>query len=354
MQYLRKMSKLDIISLVVSVVIWVLVLYIMYDLVLDFWKSGRKEKTSVTQTKHFSIESPSIAMITPVGPNCVWKPVMCLFTPMQKDDVSDPSGVAPGESNCLSCFTNATFLVEGMGFPASVFNGECLTKMGYMFHSQLDEIDMAFAAVNMSGHIVTNDSVCYNGPGEERSSAILLPADKTAMANQQTGATPKTEFVPPLYVAHNHFAPIGFKLSQEEDADGHVVNTTHFSAMQYTIPRHLRFDPDATLISASIFASSFSVQRIVHTNGETILGLLGGMFGWIGVWTGACVQGLIFSMMAIYKARQTNHEDVFKYEEDTLSTTLREDMRSQFEDLQARVASMEIEMRGMRKDIFTV
>ena len=344
-------SKWDLVSLFVSFIIWALVLYIMVDLVQEFWASGRKEKTSVQQEELPQMGSPWLAILTDVGRSekCMWVEKFCVFTPMREDPAT--GGLARDTYECRECFQNTSYHLLGRTFPAILFNATCFLEMGQQMESQLDQIEMALAIVYTdTGEAVTNMTTCFDDPEEERGYAIVIPAgDEQHVARMQNGAASLRDWSAPIYLAYNHYAPISFEMSQEEFADGRIVNTTRFSATQYSILPRLRYRADATVITASFFPSSFSVQRVVHANGETILGLLGGMFGWIGVWTGACVQGLIFSMMAMYQARQKEKEAALQTD-----TLLEMDPQYAITDVTHRMESVEEELATLKKRIFVL
>ena len=347
--WFKNASKWDVLSLVVSAVIWGLVLYIMVDLIQEFWSSGRKEKTTIKQEVLENLDSPWLSIISEVGPNCRWAEKHCSFQSMRRDPAT--GGLVRGNFDCRSCFENTTFYVVDQPFPTILFNASRFRELGYEMKSQLDQIEMALAVVdNVSGEIVTNMSQCFTDPRQETGSAIVVPVgDRTRVTTLQSGGTTLQDFSAPIYLAYNHYAPISFELSQTEFADGRIVNTTRFSATQYSILPRLRYKADATVISASFFPSSFSVQRIVHANGETILGLLGGMFGWIGVWTGACVQGLIMSTLAAYRARQKCAAMAEQGE-----TLLEMDPQYAITDVTHRMESVEEELSALKKRIFVL
>ena len=304
------MSLSDVVAVVVSLAMWAIVVWILYGMGEDYWSLGRKEKTAIEQTRLENMRSPWLLVLSQ-HQLCSWEAKQCAFIPFRRDEVT--GGPSTASYDCGRCVGGTT--IDILGFPAEglLLNSSCLHQMldddgqALSFQSQLDRVLLTFGVVDKTGAAMTetNISSC-DPPGIPVSSTpmtIIPVTDEASVRKLQTKAT-KSDFNSPLRIALYHHADVLFRLSQEQFIDETVKDDMTVSMTQFKPP-----DPAYPSTTAvAIFPSSFAVQKVIHTQGETVWSLLGEMFGWIGVFTGACVQGLIMSTLAAYQSFKKKHD----------------------------------------------
>ena len=352
MERCRKLRTSEIVALVLSVSMWGVVAYILHGMVQDYLETGRKEKTSIEQSRFSSMQSPWLLVASQVGQHCSWSPYYCEFSPLRKNHSSNSQ--AATSYDCLNCYQPATIDVLGDPLEVHLFNATCLHALNVSFKSQLDSIHTAFAVVDPDGYAVIDVDSCYDYVEDRDAFATTIPVgDEDSVQKLQNGSATIQDFGAPVYVADNHYVPMSFEVSQEEYSNGRLVNHTSFSTTQFALPKH--WIDETTIFYMSIYPSSFTVQRVIHTQGESLGTLLGGMFGWIEVFTGACVQGLIMSSLAAYKsfekrkAGRAKREKVDDEVEDELYVELNGIALDTQLSVEFRMKEMEEEIRQLKR-----
>ena len=294
------MSLSDVVAVVVSLAMWAIVVWILYGMGEDYWSLGRKEKTAIEQTRLENMRSPWLAVLLPVGELCEWRVQECGV------QVFPRNGSGTEQYACDQCVEDTS--VEG----AVLFNASCVDSMA-VFCDHMDRIYLSFG-VFLIGKANPLDelSLCFSETQRTVSLDILSVPD-TALHALQNGTASREDLGATLRVGWAHQADLLFRLSQEQATNGSLKNDTSFTLTQFSLPR-----TSPRLTHVSIFPSSFVVQRVVYTQGETIWTLLGVMFGWIGVFSGVCVQGLIMSGLVAYqKFKEAREADSYIYPQES-------------------------------------
>ena len=337
-------------SVLVSLCMWAIVLYFIIKLSTEYHDSGRYDKSSVTQTSFPTIPLPYTALFGEVGLYCEWRPINCQYLPFRKE-----AGADTANTDCNGIFEETTFDYLGEDLDVQLMNA---SRFPISFKSQVDRVTFSFALVekdNMPAYLRTTPPLkvenyfavgdinnCHNasGYGTDGYIAILLPIGGDDQLNKLIGYHASIrDFGSPIYIAKNNYASISFKLSQEKFINGTIQNTSLFNAMQFGIPADLRI-PNVTTIEVALGPETFTVSRVTHTKGVTLIALLGSIFGWVGVFPGASVQGLILLVYGLIESRRLTR----KSEEDALLC----DDKSRVQNLEEEVKELRVLVRDMR------
>ena len=333
-------------SIAVSLCMWAIVLYFIIKLSTEYYDSGRYDKSSVTQTSFPTIPLPYTALFGEVGLYCEWRPVGCEYVPFRKQAVS------LDEEDCKDIFDDASFDFVGVRYSMILMNA---SRFRSSFQSQVDRVTFSFALVekdNMPASLRTlqptyiqnyravGDVLSCNASTDAGNIATLLPVSDTRLVSKiVSGRASIQDFGSPIYIAKNNYASIAFKLSQEKFTDGTIQNTSLFNAMQFGIPADLRI-PNVTAVEVALGPETFTVSRVTHTKGVTLITLLGSIFGWVGVFPGASVQALILLVYGLIESRRLTR----KSEEDALLC----DETSRVQNLEEEVKELRVLVGDMR------
>eukprot|EP01059_Diplonema_ambulator_P006081 TRINITY_DN15861_c0_g1_i1.p1 TRINITY_DN15861_c0_g1~~TRINITY_DN15861_c0_g1_i1.p1 ORF type:complete len:350 (+),score=89.42 TRINITY_DN15861_c0_g1_i1:39-1052(+) len=109
----------------------------------------------------------------------------------------------------------------------------------------------------------------------------------------------------PVPVGVGSFSFFNFKLYEREYKNGTVSTRTDVQASQYS----RRVAPDnKSMTVLDMRAASFSVVRNIDVGGISAVDLLGSVFGWWGVLTGACLVTIFDTGEALVKRVRSHHD----------------------------------------------
>ena len=302
------LNKKEISAVVVSVLMWGIVLFMLYDMMVEYMDTGRKEKSNITQKSVDELSIPWIALESDVGMKCKWQATSCLFQSPQHN-ASIP---------CMEALETHDFTFDGQPVASEFLNSTKFRNLGLKFKSQLEVAFVDYLVVSLEPPYapVTNISQCEINYSLPFIGNFIPVVDDQGVRKVKDGTAGIRDLGSPMFVASNHIAAMSFSLSQEEFVNGTVVNSSTFSYSQF----ERQVPSEYTSLHILISAATFKVGYVEHKNGETVVTLLGGMFGWVGVWTGACVQGLLLSVFTVYINYKSKKDA--KEGDDTLSEEL--------------------------------
>eukprot|EP01060_Flectonema_neradi_P033213 TRINITY_DN5503_c1_g1_i1.p1 TRINITY_DN5503_c1_g1~~TRINITY_DN5503_c1_g1_i1.p1 ORF type:complete len:371 (+),score=77.34 TRINITY_DN5503_c1_g1_i1:89-1201(+) len=162
------------------------------------------------------------------------------------------------------------------------FNNNFTTERGLAMRNSVDTLVIYF---------FMNERDCLNDAFTKSAQALLMFADRsygkgnmlTALINGEDAVTA------PIPVGLGHLAFINYNIEQEEFVNGTIINTTELQTTQYRriVPPNASYEN--FMVSLDFKVSRFTAVRTIHTPGQTWIDLFGGIFGWWGVLTGACI-----------------------------------------------------------------
>ena len=322
-------------SVAVSVCMWAIVLYFIIKLSTEYHDGGRDDKSAISHTNFPTIPLPYTALFGEVGQYCEWRPIACQYVAFRKQ-----AGADTANPNCSDIFEEATF--DFLGEPVNMILMNA-SRFRSTFKSQVDRVTYSFALVekdNMPAYLRTlqptyirnyravGDVLSCNASTDAGNIASLLPiGDARLVSKIVSGHASIQDFGAFIPIAKNNYASISFKLSQEKFINGTIQNTSLFNAMQFAVPADLR-TPNVTTIEIALGPETFTVSRVTHTKGVTLITLLGNIFGWVGVFTGAHVQGLILLVYSLLESRRltTSERDEELLQEQTQVDKLEEEV----------------------------
>ena len=173
----------------------------------------------------------------------------------------------------------------------------------------------------------------------EPSTWVTCLGDDTILTNVVLGNTVNERDIPsPIYIGFGNVAAISYELSQHKFINGTVRNNSAFSTTQF---------PTRTVNSLEIrlLAQSFEVPRINHKEGQSVIDLLGSVFGWVGALTGACVYSLLNNAAVAYnKVEEFDSPEKKKSLNSSADTEMSEmethEMREEMREMRAEIENL--------------
>eukprot|EP01059_Diplonema_ambulator_P010278 TRINITY_DN2028_c1_g3_i4.p1 TRINITY_DN2028_c1_g3~~TRINITY_DN2028_c1_g3_i4.p1 ORF type:complete len:311 (+),score=60.07 TRINITY_DN2028_c1_g3_i4:65-997(+) len=273
------MRATTVLKAVFLITMWGICLYFIIRLTTDYAQTGSKPSTKTESVQVDAMEAPWVLLVGDVGDKgCFYGMSGCVFVPWGSDD-----------SEYVSC-VDAIKIQEKV----SKLNRTTLRHLDVNFANPYDTISLhvSLLTINEANQTVTTT---FDACGLDRASMddpIFIPIGDQAVldaieAGQLVDA--KTAGIPTIF-GPGQQGQLTFTLTQEQYLNGTVRNTTEFGTTQY--PKYNLED-----IEVRIHPGSFVVQRVVHTKGQSVIDLMGSVFGWIGVLTGACMYSIFSSLI---------------------------------------------------------
>ena len=337
----------------IAVSMWAIVIVMTVDIVNKYLNSGRKEKTSLSRVKQRRLEFPWVVVVDSVGTHCKAALSGCAFSHAAKDSLS----------NCEEVIYKHKLDLGGDMTDTHILNQTHAREKGFVFETAMDFLIMLFVVVKDDPvlnhtYLVSNRSDCREDKAaSEWMNVVLVPiADTELMERVGQGTSEVHEFGTPVYAGLNHQSLLSFSLSQERFVDGRVVNTSSYKNTQiYSSEKH---PEDPLGFNVIVQPDSFVVSQVNHLEGDSLVTLLGSVFGWVGVLTGTSIQGLLltviaFRMLHANKAREKDlqeKEDALLANEANAQYRLTE-MSVQRDDASAELQATQDTLRTVQKQL---
>eukprot|EP01059_Diplonema_ambulator_P019595 TRINITY_DN3315_c0_g1_i2.p1 TRINITY_DN3315_c0_g1~~TRINITY_DN3315_c0_g1_i2.p1 ORF type:complete len:313 (+),score=59.87 TRINITY_DN3315_c0_g1_i2:67-1005(+) len=255
---------------------WGTCLYFIIKLSRDYEQSGSKPSTKTETVQVDVMDSPWLGLVGDVGNGCYYMVTDCVFSSMEKQ-------------NATSCDSAVKMDDEYV----SMLNKTALRQLGLNFTNPYDFVVLSVTLMKKDGAGVPI-SISFGECGIDRDTMddpMLIPVgDQTVIDAIESGRPIDHKRLGiPTFIGPGQKAQLTFSLNQEQYLNGTIRNTTEFGITQY--PKH-----KLEYIEVHINPGTFAMQRVVHTKGQSLVNLMGSIFGWIGVLTGACMYS-IFSYL---------------------------------------------------------
>eukprot|EP00754_Rhynchopus_humris_P010653 Rhum_TRINITY_DN14167_c0_g2::Rhum_TRINITY_DN14167_c0_g2_i2::g.69689::m.69689 len=337
----------------IAVTMWVIVIVMTVDIVNKYLSSGRKEKTSLSRVKQQRLEFPWVVVVDSVGTYCKAALNGCAFSHAAKDSLH----------NCNEVIYPRKLDLDGDITDTHILNQTHAREKGYVFETAMDFMMMLFVVVKDDPvlnytYIVTNRTDCReDATTSEWMNVVLVPiADTEVMERVGQGTSKVHDFGTPVYAGLNHQSLLSFSLTQERFVDGRVVNTSSYKNTQIYISE--RHPQDPLGFNVIVQPDSFVVTQVNHLEGDSVITLLGSVFGWVGVLTGTSIQGLLltviaFRMLHASKAREKDlqeKEDALLVNEANAQFRLTE-MSVQRDDASAELLATQETLRAVQRQL---
>ena len=282
----------------IGLAVWAIVIAMTVDLVNKYLDSGRKEKTSLSREKVTRVEFPWVVVVDQVGTHCKAAISGCAFA----------HAVSSKFDSCNGLITKQKLTLDGDTTDTHLLNQTHAREKGLVFKTRLDFLLLIFTVfkedpVTNVSKLVFNRAECRDDPAtSEWMNVMLLPiADTALMASVTAGTAKAGDLATPVYLGLNHQTLLSFKLSQEYFVDGRVTNTSSYKSTQ--IYSSEKGPLDALGFNIIVQPDSFQVSQVKHLKGDSLVTLLGSVFGWVGVFTGTSIQGLLLAVIAFHQLR---------------------------------------------------
>eukprot|EP01060_Flectonema_neradi_P033900 TRINITY_DN57_c2_g2_i1.p1 TRINITY_DN57_c2_g2~~TRINITY_DN57_c2_g2_i1.p1 ORF type:complete len:299 (+),score=41.57 TRINITY_DN57_c2_g2_i1:103-999(+) len=271
------------IRIIIILSLWGVSAYFVYRLISEYNETGSKEKASAEIMKVQELDPPWIWISRSVGKThkCVLTLESCtLFIDADDNDpITCEGAIVPID-------------VTTAGEMGNLLDSRKLREIGGSMETAFDELVMMFSVCDKeTGDVIPSDEVestCFTSPSSDKFRKGIQPGTPTRVMAIPIGddtvintliegeEPPERSIGTPLWLGLGSLSSLSFFLQQEVFLNGTTKNTTQYSTSQMA-PHPLN------LLEFHITPSTFSVTRMMHQPGQSLLDLLGSIFGWLGV-----------------------------------------------------------------------
>ena len=286
-----KIKKLRFVRLLILLILWGICAFFIVSLSVDYVETGRKNTIDIETELIEDLSVPWLYAPTVLGDRCALQLEECLF---QK------GGMERG-TNCTTAVTTPE------GKEPYIVNSVLLRELGIGFTNPLDYLRMVFTAryrdtrrlVDPTSSLPTE---CGFYASESSTWISLLGDDVVIKAIAQGKTLNERDRPAPVYIGFGNVASISYKLSQQQYINGTIKNSTEFTTTQFS-------DVAKNTIVVHVQPASFDITKIKHKPGQSLLDLLGSIFGWIGIFTGTCIFSFIDTAITAYSKAKISKDD---------------------------------------------
>ena len=171
-------------------------------------------------------------------------------------------------------------------------------------YAQKNDIVMRTSLDTLNINLYINEKDCAKDIEFQKSSqAVFMFAARSYKKSKGIDDTEFTQksVTAPIPIGLGHIAFINYNIEQEKFINGSIVNSTELQTTQYRriVPSNTTFENYMVLLDFKV--SRFTAVRTIHIPGQSWIDLFGGIFGWWGVLTGACILTFFDTMNSIFK-----------------------------------------------------
>ena len=313
--------------------------------------TGRKNTVSIETFKTDDLTVPWVFAPSEVGKKCFLEPNGCSFVKANSGEVDADGFSIEKVLNCDSAVENVNITKSLRGH---IVNSFTLRKLGIGYSSPLDYLNITFSLKYISNRSLVSSNTNVRDECEfflrEPSTWVTCLGDDTILTNVVLGNTVNERDIPsPIYIGFGNVAAISYELSQHKFINGTVRNNSEFSTTQFPTRT-------ANSLEIRLLAQSFEVPRINHKEGQSVIDLLGSVFGWVGALTGACVYSLLnnaavaYSKIEVLDNQKETKISNLENETKEMENETRE-MREAMRELENETRNIREEMREMRAEM---
>ena len=286
--------KLQIARLLILLILWGICTYVIVKLSVDYVETGSKNTIDIETERENDISVPWLYTPKFIGHKCTLKFEECSFLKWTTDDLV----------NCTTAIQN---LIREDSY---LVNSLLLRDLGISFTNPYDFLRVVFTVrYKDTWKLVNpNDSIpdSCESDASESSTRIALLGDDVIMTAIAYGETINELDRPaPVYIGFGNVASISYKLSQQQYINGTIKNSTEFATTQFR-------DLPKNEIVVHTLPASFDITKIKHKPGQSLLDLLGSIFGWIGIFTGTCIFSFLDTAIATYSEAESSKVNFFE------------------------------------------
>ena len=289
-------KKLKIVRMVILLALWGICAFFVVKLSVDYVETGRKNTIDIETELIEDLSVPWLYAPTVLGDKCALQLEECLF---QKTGIEG--------SKVINC---TTAVKTPVGENSYIVNSVLLRELGIGFTNPLDYLKVVFTVrYNDTRELVdptfSIPTECDFYSSESSTWVTLLGDDVIMNAIAQGKTINERDMNAPIYIGFGNVASISYKLSQQQYINGTIKNSTEFATTQFS-------DVAKNTIVVHVQPASFDITKIKHKTGQSFLDLLGSIFGWIGVFTGACIFSVLDTAIAAYGKAEISKNDFFE------------------------------------------
>ena len=286
---------LQIIRMIVLLLLWGICAYSVVRLSVDYVNTGRKTTTDIETERINDLSVPWLYTSVSVGKKCFLEFEGCEFL----------KSLAEKYVNCSTAIDKLAGDDESY-----IINSLSLRKLGIRFTNPYDNLKLSFTVryrdtgelVNPRHSIVSS---CNCSSSDSAMEVALLGDDIIMSTMIEDGSIDELDRAAPVFIRFGNVASISYKLSQQQYLNNTIKNSTECMTTQFR-------DDLQNETTINILPASFDITKIKHKPGQSFLDLLGSIFGWIGVFTGACIFSVIEAAITFYGKTETYNGEFFE------------------------------------------
>ena len=288
--------KLQIVRMIILLLLWGICAFFVIKLSVFYVQTGRKNTVDIETDQLNDLSVPWVFAPTNMGKLCHLHAEGCSFYKIKN---RLPTSIDCEAAVELSNNSEVGYLVNGIK----------LRELGIGYENPLDFLNVSFSVrYNKNNkHVDSLESIPQECEFQNHDSSTwvgFMGDDITMMALARGETINEREMPAPVYIGFGNVASISYKLSQQHYLNGSIKNSTEFATTQYSDRPNNQFE-------VHILPATFDIMKIKHKSGQSLLDLLGSVFGWIGVFTGACIFSVLDTAIAAYTK---NAEDKARHE----------------------------------------
>eukprot|EP01065_Artemidia_motanka_P041785 TRINITY_DN5458_c1_g1_i1.p1 TRINITY_DN5458_c1_g1~~TRINITY_DN5458_c1_g1_i1.p1 ORF type:complete len:402 (+),score=147.14 TRINITY_DN5458_c1_g1_i1:75-1280(+) len=293
------LKLLRIFRVVVVLALWGATIAVAVKLTRDWLDSGRHQKIGIDKRTLASISPPWVLIFVEAG-SCRFAMIDCTISTWTQN------GMVPKSCNEM------ILAREDGGDQVFVVNQSIANARGHKLLSKLDHIWIEFL---LSNNTLKN----CNGGGLDNSGLHLwvTPVASEAVVSMldKGEAVPRQDLGASFSVGLGQLVTLSVTQFEEEWVNKTVNRENQFQVTQHPIVRPGDPAPRHS-VEIGMLAGAFTVQRTVHKEGTQIWELFGTIFGWVGVFSGLCLQNLTDKFQDLMRRRLADEEEKKEREEE--------------------------------------
>eukprot|EP01060_Flectonema_neradi_P004280 TRINITY_DN12787_c0_g2_i1.p1 TRINITY_DN12787_c0_g2~~TRINITY_DN12787_c0_g2_i1.p1 ORF type:complete len:381 (+),score=45.86 TRINITY_DN12787_c0_g2_i1:72-1145(+) len=331
---MEKLRKLQLLRMFVLVALWGVCGFFVVKLSIDYVKTGRKNTINIDIYQIHDLSVPWLYAQTDLGVNCYLRSEGCDFITIN----------ATGYPSLRNC-TPAIFHSDKGEY--ILLSSITTRELGMGYTNPMDFVKLVFTVrFKETGELVNpNMSImdqCKLYVPESSAWVGLLGDDVTMTALTKGETINERDMPAPIHIGFGNVAAISYKLSQQEYINGSIKNSSEFTTTQFK-------DVPFNEIEVHLLPATFDVMKIKHKEGQSLLDLMGSVFGWIGVFTGACIFSVLDTAIMAYseggkyaKKKNESKEEPLYFCANEMPETSEATMRDVMDELKALRSEVEV------------
>eukprot|EP01060_Flectonema_neradi_P006649 TRINITY_DN14514_c0_g1_i1.p1 TRINITY_DN14514_c0_g1~~TRINITY_DN14514_c0_g1_i1.p1 ORF type:complete len:378 (+),score=54.01 TRINITY_DN14514_c0_g1_i1:53-1186(+) len=296
-------KKLQMLRMLILILLWGVCGFFIVRLTIDYMDTGRKNTVDIETYQIDDLRVPWVFAPSEIGRKCYLRPDSCAFVKMSGEGIEaevNGDGSSSASMKIIPCdnvFSKIDVMLAGY-----LVNSIALRKLGIGYTNPLDFLNVTLSIRYRENDTIVDPTIDIPRECEfmmpEKSLWVALLGDDTIMNELLLGNTINERDMPaPVHIGLGNTAAISYKLLQQRFINGTIKNGSEFTTTQYATRT-------PNMVEIRLLPLTFEVGIIKHKEGQSVIDLLGSVFGWIGVFTGACIFSVLDTAIEAYGKKE--------------------------------------------------